>query len=104
MDPENLGKIAIIAVASTASFTAIGMAVHYYLHRVLTRLPKQPTAALDSERFARLELAVESIAIEVERITEGQRFLTRLQTSAADSLPPPRRAPSSERREITPIT
>lgn len=30
------------------------------------------------ERFTRLEQAVESVAIEVERISEGQRFVTRL--------------------------
>ena len=33
-----------------------------------------------SARLAAIEQAVESIAIEVERISEGQRFLTRLQT------------------------
>ncbi len=30
------------------------------------------------ERLARIEQAVESIAIEVERVSEGQRFTTRL--------------------------
>ena len=30
------------------------------------------------QRLARLEQAVESIAIEVERISEGQRFVTKL--------------------------
>ncbi|MBC7843155.1 MAG: hypothetical protein H7099_12620 [Gemmatimonadaceae bacterium] len=104
MDPETIGKVAIIAVASTASFTAIGMAVHYYLHRVANRLPTPTNVPLNDERFARLELAVESIAIEVERITEGQRFLTKLQTSAPDPIPLPRRATTSERREITPVT
>jgi hypothetical protein len=33
-----------------------------------------------AERFTRLEQAVESVAIEVERISEGQRFVTRLMT------------------------
>lgn len=32
------------------------------------------------ERFNRLDQAVDSVAIEVERIGEGQRFLTKLQT------------------------
>ena len=31
-------------------------------------------------RLARIEQAVESIAVEVERISENQRFLTKLQT------------------------
>jgi hypothetical protein len=33
-----------------------------------------------SDRFSRLEHAVEATAVEVERIGEGQRFLTRLFT------------------------
>lgn len=32
-------------------------------------------------RLARLEVAVESIAVEIERISEGQRFTTRLLNS-----------------------
>jgi hypothetical protein len=40
------------------------------------------------ERFTRLEQAVDSVAIEVERISEGQRFVTRLmsETRAAPPL------------------
>lgn len=37
-------------------------------------------ALVSDQRLARLESAVESIAIEVERISEGQRFTTRLLT------------------------
>jgi hypothetical protein len=36
---------------------------------------------VDDDRLQRLEQAVDAIAIEVERISEGQRFLTRLQTT-----------------------
>lgn len=42
--------------------------------RVTERLAPQ----LSDERQDRLELAVDAIAIEVERIAEGQRFVTRL--------------------------
>jgi hypothetical protein len=35
-------------------------------------------AALSEDRMQRLEAAVEAIAIEVERISEGQRFTTKL--------------------------
>jgi hypothetical protein len=35
-------------------------------------------AEVRDDRLARLEQAVESIAIEVERISEGQRFTTKL--------------------------
>ena len=39
--------------------------------------PRQGTAITDA-RFERLEQAVESIAIEIERVSEGQRFVTKL--------------------------
>jgi hypothetical protein len=37
-----------------------------------------PIAPVDESRFARLEEAVDSIAIEVERIAEAQRFSAKL--------------------------
>lgn len=47
---------------------------------------------VSDDRMARLEAAVESIAIEVERISEGQRFTTKL-LSDNSHLVPPRIAP-----------
>jgi len=41
-----------------------------------------PNAASD-ERLARIEQAVDAIAIEVERISEGQRFTTKLLSERA---------------------
>ena len=41
-----------------------------------SRNPRLPTDVMD--RLERMEHALDSIAIEVERITEGQRFTTRL--------------------------
>ena len=52
--------------------------------------PKQGTAMLDA-RLARVEQAVESIAIEMERVSEGQRFVTKILTDRPQSpgqLPP----------------
>ena len=53
------------------------------------------------DRMARLEQAVEAIALEVERISEGQRFTTRLRAErgGADRLPV---APDSQSRRATP--
>ena len=42
------------------------------------------------ERLARVEHAVESIAIEVERIGEGQRYVTTLLTETAQPAHEPR--------------
>ena len=43
-----------------------------------------------AERIARMEAALESVAIEVERISEGQRFVTKLLAEQHDDrrLPP----------------
>ena len=44
-----------------------------------------------AERLARIESAVESIAIEVERISEAQRFTTKLLSERSSTALPPRR-------------
>lgn len=56
---------------------------------------------VDEDRMARLEQAVEAIALEVERISEGQRFTTKLlsERASADRLS---LAPSNEPRQVTP--
>jgi hypothetical protein len=46
-------------------------------------------------RLARIEAAVESIAVEVERISESQRFLTKLQS---DRPLPPGNSPLDRQR------
>ncbi|MEO8336318.1 MAG: hypothetical protein ABI664_15170 [bacterium] len=48
-------------------------------------------AEADAERLAHLERAVEAIALEVERVGEGQRYLTRV--LAERPLPLPVEAP-----------
>ena len=48
--------------------------------------PKSGTAILDA-RLARVEQAVESIAIEMERVSEGQRFVTKLMIDRAPPAP-----------------
>ncbi len=47
----------------------------------------QQGLASSDERLARVERAVESIAIEVERIGEGQRYVTKLLNESAKPLP-----------------
>ena len=58
-----------------------------------------PTFEQD-ERHERLELAVDAIAVEVERIAEGQRFVTRLLSET--STPQPSQPASRPERVNTP--
>jgi len=53
------------------------------------------TSILDA-RLERVEQAVESIAIEMERVSEGQRFVTKLLIDRAP--PAPDQLPPGERR------
>src|SRR4051812_21167796 len=46
--------------------------------------------AEDSERLKRLENGIEAMAIEIERISEGQRFVTRLMSESRSAEPAPR--------------
>ncbi|MGH7635998.1 MAG: hypothetical protein ACRENC_19900 [Gemmatimonadaceae bacterium] len=43
-------------------------------------IPKPAADRESAQRLARMEQAMEAIAIEVERVSEGQRFVTRLMT------------------------
>jgi len=68
---------------------------------VATRAPALP--AESGERLERIEQGMDAIAIEVERVSEGQRFVTRLLSErggAALNAPPPAgepvRVPASE--------
>lgn len=58
--------------------------------------PVAPPAILTetAQRLERLEQAVDAVAIEIERVSEGQRFVTRLLSEgSAAHLPPPARDP-----------
>lgn len=62
-------------------FTVIVLALGVPLVLAYTRRrnqepPKQQLA--DAARLARIETAIEAMAVEVERISEGQRFVTKL--------------------------
>jgi hypothetical protein len=57
---------------------------------------------VDDERLTRLEQAVESIALEVERISEGQRFTTKLLADRAQVDPRRVASPSEPIRHTTP--
>jgi hypothetical protein len=57
---------------------------------------------VDDERMTRLEQAVESIALEVERISEGQRFTTKLLADRTQGDPLRAVPPSEPVRHRTP--
>ena len=59
---------------------AVGVVFRWFQHRERMAELKARTGQLGggNERLERLEQAVETIAVEVERVGEGQRYLTRV--------------------------
>jgi hypothetical protein len=80
-----LGDPAIVMVIVSgvwaSAYTVRVIANAVVRHREQDRkIAEVKAATVSDDRLARLESAVDSIAIEVERISEGQRFTTRLLT------------------------
>jgi hypothetical protein len=73
--------IALIGVLSGVGVLAGAFAGAYFFGKSRAQKEKMLNGATDPEllaRFARVERIVEATAIEIERISEGQRFTTRL--------------------------
>jgi hypothetical protein len=78
-----------IAVAAIFAIAAMMLKI-FLAHRERMKglsMTKQVISPSD-DRLARVEQAVESIAIEVERIGEGQRFVTQLLASRPEAVAP----------------
>ncbi len=83
MDSEAFA-IGIVAVSAAAAF------ISWVVANAVARMREARTPQLPSDleaRLARIEAAVEAIAIEVERAGELQRFTAKLSQPAAPSEP-----------------
>ena len=67
----------------------LSLAASRLMWRRATRPAVAPGATDMSTRFDRLEQAVDAIAIEIERVSEAQRFMTRLMTERSAGAPVP---------------
>jgi hypothetical protein len=86
LPPDLPGAELVVPVVGIVFGTITTMVLGFPIIRAVVRAFERRSAPAPqippdvSARLAAIEQAVESIAIEVERISEGQRFLTRLQT------------------------
>jgi len=81
MPPEPLIGREQVMISGVAVFALLVPIVLAYTRRIWKRGSRVQSANPgDSERLLRMEQAIESIALEVERIGEGQRFTTKLLT------------------------
>jgi hypothetical protein len=82
------GVLVPIALFVCAAVTAIGVPLAKAYARRVEREPLYPAFPTDlMERLDRMEHAIDSIAIEVERVSEGQRFTTKLLSERNNSAP-----------------
>ena len=72
--------------AIAASVKVIASSVVRFQENKL-RYSSQQVDAVTAARLERIEQAVDAIAIEIERISEGQRFTTRLLNEREKALP-----------------
>jgi hypothetical protein len=84
----------IIPIAGMTMIVLLALGVPFVraLVRRWERQPLQPTVPTEvAARLERIEQAVDAVAIEVERISEGQRFTTKLLSDrAGEPVPQPR--------------
>lgn len=86
----NLIQVCVVSVLILATGIPLARAI---AKRIATPRPRAlPPSPADTERMERMERAIEAISIEVERIAESQRFMTKLlaEGEAPAALPGPR--------------
>jgi len=92
MPPFNQIPFEAVIIVKSFFVTVTAIALGIPIVRALSRrflAPRPVAPALPAEvleRLERIEQAVDSIAIEVERVSEGQRYTTRLMTEQRQSL------------------
>jgi len=77
---ENIARLGIAAIIGvTVSISMIAMAVSRMVsaRRRNKELPDSSIARLE-QRLERMEQAIDAMAVEVERVAEGQQFTSRL--------------------------
>jgi len=73
-----------IAFFFTVIVMSIGIPIVRAMIRRWDRQSLQPPMSADtSARLERIEQAIEAMSIEIERVAEGQRFVTRLMTEGS---------------------
>jgi hypothetical protein len=96
LSPENVTMLSVVFILFVMAPLAIAAA------RLLWKRAISPRAAAPSlesaHRLERVEQAIDAVAVEIERISEGQRFVTRILTEG-----PARTALNAGQREPDPL-
>ena len=85
---------AIVAVSLFGALTALAFSINAIARawvargRDEARLANEPSTQLTDARLARLEQSVDAIALEIERMSEAQRFTAKLLSDQGRVAPP----------------
>jgi hypothetical protein len=83
--------VAIVAIVFVSGAAILTPLVKAFASRLEARPRSDPAVPPDvTDRLDRIERGLEAVAVEVERISEGQRFVTKLlaERETAGRLPP----------------
>lgn len=78
------GELIPIVLFIMAGFTAVGLPIALAFARRLDRRNDQQLPDEVAARLQRMEQTLEAVAEQVERVTEGQRFTTKLLAERAE--------------------
>jgi hypothetical protein len=95
-DPAKV--IISVSLFASVAYTVSAIARAAVAHKKEdARMANESAPSLSDARLARIEQSVDAIALEVERISEGQRFTTKLlsENSRAYQKPAPRQLSSN---------
>ena len=91
MDPISDNTVGIIAIISIFVLFPIAISLARLIWRRASGPDQRPAISDDaSRRLVEMQQSLDSMALEIERISEGQRFVTKLMSGrpVADLAPP----------------
>jgi hypothetical protein len=97
MGPEMIGLYVPVAGMAMIVALVIGRpAVKAWARKIENESKRPALPAEVATRLERMEQSIDAIAVEVERISEGQRFTTRLLADAQDTRALPASSPAKD--------
>ncbi|HWE42399.1 MAG TPA: hypothetical protein VG432_07835 [Gemmatimonadaceae bacterium] len=86
MDPDVYSFAVVMGVIGIFIASMVGL--YMVTKWIGRRMHPRAITPIDDDRFARLEQAVDTMAIEIERMTEAQRFTAKLLAERANAVLP----------------
>ena len=81
------GQFMVLGISAVFGITALMLKTWLgHVEKMKALSNEKPDKSVSDARLQRLEQAVESIAIEIERVSEGQRYVTKLMSERAQPM------------------